>query len=181
MLGMVYPRPLEAGGGIAVLAARGAGVIGADIFADHAPAGRSLRGIHLVGHINAKYHPDVLIIHTFARTDPILSQIQIFGAAGDFHPVVGCGSCSACQYTNHSAVCECGRQASRTGLSRRDPKGHRQLRHSFGGFPWMIPLLLPHPLPWSNPLCMPPQYGRCRRNFKASRKQVRIFSLCPSA
>jgi integrase len=43
----------------------------------------------------------------------------------------------------------------------------------------MIPLLLTHPLPWSNPLCMPPQPGRCRRNFKASRKQVRIFFSMP--
>jgi len=46
---MVEAGALEAGGGVAVRTAEQAGVVGADVLADHAPAGFALGGVFLMG------------------------------------------------------------------------------------------------------------------------------------
>ena len=48
MGGVVEAGTLEAGGGVAVRTAEQAGIVGADILADHTPAGFALGGVFLM-------------------------------------------------------------------------------------------------------------------------------------
>ena len=85
---VVRRRPLKAGGGVAVPAAGYAGVVNADVTADHTAAVFALAGILPPRDLDAEDVPDQPVVNTLSRLDPVRRDIDSFGAAHDLHPVL---------------------------------------------------------------------------------------------
>ena len=82
---MVYCRAFEVAGGIAILAAKQACVVHADIFANDAPAGLALGRIFLVPDFDVEGLLDVIIVNTLSGLDVVGLQLARFSAGYDLH------------------------------------------------------------------------------------------------